>query len=148
MAEGIILPDDLTPEARAAIGGAGPVPPNMQQAAAAAEQREIVSAIDAVMGTSIAPYKDDAPICDAMTELQAVAQETDYNKVVQMPAWAHGRCIGDACARFKSVGGKPICGKALQDLAAATSLGVTIGGDVEREFARWAYPTTTEQPQA
>lgn len=141
MSEGIILPGDLTPEARRAIAGDRPVPAEMRAAAAKAEEREIIARINEVMGTELAPYKDDAPLCDAQTELQAVAQETDYNKVIQMPAWAHGRCVGSVCGRWKQTSAGPICGRALQDLAAGQQLGLLSRDQLEAEFQRWAMPT-------
>jgi hypothetical protein len=144
MSEGIILPGDLTPAAREAISGDKPMPAELRQSAAAAEHREIIAQIEAVMGTSLAPYKDEAPMCDAQTELQAIAQETDYNKVVQMPAWAHGRCIGAACGRWTETSNGPICGRALQDLAAGHAMGFVSAEQIDAKFAIWAYPEAAE----
>lgn len=144
MSGGIILPDDLTPEARQAVMGEQPVPAEMRASAARAEEREIIERINGVMGTEIVPYKDDAPICDAQTELQAIAQETDYNKVVQMPAWAHGRCIGAACGRWTETSQGPICGRALQDLAAAYAMSFITSEQIDAHFAKWAYPSKPE----
>ncbi len=154
MSEGIILPGDVTPEAMAKIAAGKEPTPELRAASAAAEQREIVAEIESVMLTELAPYKDDAPVCDAMAELQSVAKETTYHKIVQMPAWAHGRCIGAACGRFKQTPLGPICGRALQDLAAMKELGLMDrdGSDPEHvvaaELARWAYPSKPEQAEA
>ena len=140
MSEGIILPADMSPEALRKLAGDQPETAETRAAAGAAEGREIVAEINEVMLTDIAPYKDDAPICDAQTELQSVARETSYNKIVQMPAWAHGRCIGSSCGRWKNTVSGPICGRALQDMAAGFTLGFMSGSDFDNEFARWAHP--------
>ncbi len=142
----IALPGDVSPEEaeRLAKSGQGM---DLRRVAAQREAAEIEADIEDTVNSEVLPYKDDAPICEDLVSLRMVGRRTEHlalvdpqSAVVAVPAWARGRCIGPACARWKVVSGNPICGKALQDLAAAQDLGLTDAGSTQREFRRWAYP--------
>lgn len=149
----IALPGDMTPEEakKAAVKDAAKGM-DLRRVAAEKEAAELEQEIEWITNTDVAPYKDDAPLCEDFSGTRAVGRETEHIKlvdpnqaVVPMPAWTHGRCIGPPCARFKEIAGRPICGKALQDLASAQTLGLLSPVDqgvaeIEAEFARWAYP--------
>lgn len=138
--EGIILPSNLGADATAKAAAGEQLPPGaLAQAEKNQEAAALTEKIEAIINTTVVPYKDDAPLCDAMTNTEAVAEQTRHHGAVSVPAWSHGRCIGSACNRFKTVNGHPICGRALQDLAAAKNFGIT-NAEIDAEFARWAYP--------
>lgn len=149
----IALPGDVSPEeAKKLAQGSAAKEMDLRRVAAQKEADALEEEIEYVTNTEVMPYKDDAPLCEDFNGTRAVGRPTEHialidpqQAVVPMPAWTHGRCIGPECARFKTVGGSPICGKALQDLYAAVNLGVTKDGDVDREFERWAYPPEEDE---
>jgi hypothetical protein len=155
MSEGIkiALPGDASPEelkklADAQAAGAPSQQVDLRALGAKQEGEQLEAEIEDTTNTDMLPYKEDAPACEDFSGTRAIARMTEHFEVVQMPAWTHGRCIGPSCARFKSVNGEPICGKALQDLAAAKELGMLKDEDVEVELARWAYPPTEAEGEA
>ena len=161
MADGIniVLPGDK--EFTQPVAGATKVTPQqlkqadnaMRQAAIEKEAEHYEEVIEETIHTSLEPYKDDAPLCDNFVGTTAVTEMTEHlgkdgnPGPISMPRWTHGQCIGPECARWKTVDGKPICGKALGDLAAAAAINALIRGDIEQEFARWAYPDDEEESE-
>ena len=125
----------------------------MRQSRAEKEALHYEEIIEETIHTSLEPYKDDAPLCDNFVGTTAVTELTEHlgkdgqPGPISMPRWTHGQCIGPECARWKTVDGKPICGKALGDLAAAKAIGVLVGGDVAKEFARWVYPDDEDESE-
>lgn len=147
----LILPGDIPNEvAKAAAAGGDPnlSPEALLEAERQAEGREIEGLVLAISNTDIAPYKADAPICAFQGDSTAIPTPTKHWKVVNVPAWMHGRCIGAACGRFKVTKKGPICGAELEALAAGKSLKVITAAEVDAEFARWAYPAPEEAPDA
>lgn len=119
-----------------------------QLAAASAEieKREEAKQLDAeIQGRLhfLPPYRDDAPVCDAIVAQGTEPTPTRHHGVIQFPAWSHGRRIGPECVRF--LRGLNVCGRVVQDLAAAVALGI-VRPDVARTYVeKAALPPLDEQ---
>ena len=70
----------------------------------------------------VEPYQPGAPVCDAAITQGAEPVPTRYHGAIQLPAWSYGQCIGPRCVRFMS--GLNLCGRKVQDYAAAVALGL------------------------
>ncbi len=120
---GIILPGDLGPTATRRVADGGALSDaELKQAAANAEANALEEEIESIVNTDLLPYKDDAPICGFQNVILPTGRQTKHLQVVQIPQWAHGRCVGSACGQF--VAEADMCAVKLQGLLAARELGL------------------------
>lgn len=129
----IILPGNL--DTKGASGA------QLAAASVALEKRQEAEQLDVEIKGRLnfyAPYHDDAPVCDAAITQGAEPIPTRFHEVIQLPAWSYGQCIGPACVRFML--GLNVCGRKVQDYAAAVALGLTTQESVRDLLKRAALP--------
>lgn len=93
----------------------------------------------------IPPYHPEAPVCDAAWWQNTEGVQTKHHGKLQFPVWSHGRCIGPACVRFMP--DLNVCGRLVQDYAAAVAAGVLSPDAAKEAILEAALPPPEAPPE-
>jgi len=147
----ILTPGDMDDDLKNKLASGDAVTPKeqamMHNAQVTAEKNELEAEAQAFNNIDALPYKDDAPICAYTNAAAGTPRETEFHDIVQMPAWAHGRCIGAACHNWRQTKLGGICGDVLPQLASGFQLGLISEEDIHKELERWGDTEAPAEPE-
>jgi len=134
----LILPDRIDAETQRAAASGATIDATKLVAASAGQEAALLEASVHAALPLAGGYHPDAPLCDTAWYLHSLPTQTQHHAVVALPAWAHGRCIGPACVRF--VAALSVCGRLVQDYAAAVAVGVMTAAEAKEAVRAAALP--------